>query len=105
MRAALIAAVAFIGACGSEQEFAGAFEEAFEATSARAIIGGSEDHRDPAVVFLLLEGAGCTGTLISPRVVLTARHCFGNASQARVFFGTDPRDPDFFVDMIHFEKN
>lgn len=97
MRTALVALAALTASCGSDANF--------EASSARAVIGGSEDPRDPAVVFLALEGWACTGTLITRRIVLTARHCFSHASQARVFFGSDPNDPDFAIDMIDFEKN
>lgn len=41
------------------------------------IVSGVPDHnRDPAVVAVLIgSNALCTGTLISPRLVLTARHC------------------------------
>src|SRR5215204_4353701 len=43
------------------------------------IVNGQPDVGDPAVVMLSIQGDGggwgCTGTLISPHVVLTAQHC------------------------------
>lgn len=66
----------------------------------RGIIGGRIDLGDPAVVALRtcrsdLAGCGiCTGTLIAPRVVLTASHCIddnvalGEVDRLEVFFGT-----------------
>ena len=46
----------------------------------QAIIGGTVDENDPAVVLV----GGCTGTLIAPNVVLWAAHC-GQAN--RISFG------------------
>lgn len=67
------------------------------------IIGGSVDTGDPAVVFVrnaaqidpfsgkVTAWGACTGTLISPTVVLTAAHCWSaTALWTDITFGTQP---------------
>src|SRR5262245_35560180 len=59
-----------------------------------SIIGGTRDSGDPAVVYIELSGAGgqgaCTGTLISPHVIITAAHCEDQFNTWYVYWGTDP---------------
>lgn len=47
---------------------------------AGAIVGGSADSAHPYVGLLDDGGEGCSGTLVAPRVVVTAAHCFANAT-------------------------
>jgi secreted trypsin-like serine protease len=70
--------VLMLGACGPEVE---SVEQAPVGVSEAAIIRGTEDQGDPAIVAILAQIEGkegqalCTGTLIAPTVVLTAAHC------------------------------
>ncbi len=77
-------------------------------SSDHAIVGGTLNRDDPAVVAILATYSGggqslCTGTLVSKDVVLTAAHCLnGQAPESRiVFFGSDLQqgtsDPDFLA--------
>ena len=64
-----------------------------------AIVDGIADSSYPSVVFIYnLAGAACTGALIAPRVVLTAKHCVEGAPntaaparQFRVYVGSSVR--------------
>ena len=88
LRAWLLACVAFLGACMTS-------EVPYFEPSASPIVGGTRDTAMDGVVFLLNwdTGGSCTGALIAPRVVLTAKHCVrGNGS-----FASPPSDFDVYL--------
>jgi secreted trypsin-like serine protease len=81
-------------------------------TSAGAVVGGEVDgEQHPNVgMFYFTQGGSrfrCSGTLVSPTVVLTAAHCTDGASDVRVTFDsvaqqdplrpTSPGDPSRFI--------
>jgi hypothetical protein len=66
---------------------------------ANGITNGTPDQGDPAVVALLAAGVPtCTGTLIAPRVVLTAGHCIGAVDTA--LFGSSVEPGAATIDLI-----
>lgn len=60
----------------------------------QAIVGGTLDTGDPAVVSLTEHGSPfCTGTLIGPHTVLTAGHCIESTVPTAVHIGTYAYQP------------
>ncbi len=74
----------------------------------RPVVGGTPADDDPGVVLVVIPGGmGCTGTAISERLVLTAKHCTKDttADQWRVLVGPAPlaletRDAEYLVTEI-----
>ena len=71
--------------------------------SASAVLGGQPDTSHPYVVMLAKSGTVCSGTVLSPTVVLTAAHCFsadsGGAPVPGIHVYTDQApDPGVFED-------
>ena len=73
-------------------------------TSDQSIVSGELDTGDPAVVALTVQGYQfCTGTLVSPNVILTAAHCVHEGftgipiGAIEIFFGSDISGPGEFI--------
>jgi hypothetical protein len=87
-RSLVTVAVLALSACAAAPDGAERTAERGE-----AITNGIADDGDLGVVALLWPGderPRCTGTLVAPRVVVTAAHCETPAPPTAVFFGADP---------------
>lgn len=76
--------------------------------SAGAVVGGQPDTNHPYVVMLAEGGTVCSGTVLSPTVVLTAAHCFaadsgGAPLPVRVYFGQAPTPGNFVPATYYFD--
>ncbi len=66
-----------------------------------AITNGVDDSGDPGVVALVSgQQIYCSGTLIAPRLVLSANHCVTRSNLPRVFFGSSLADGGEFRQVL-----
>ncbi|MBI2389422.1 MAG: trypsin-like serine protease [Deltaproteobacteria bacterium] len=97
----LAAAAVVLVACASATDREG--HEALGKTSS-PVINGEVDTPPRYDSTILIQtvlsggyGAGCTGTLISPHVVITARHCVSNYNESSRTFGADYDPKNMYI--------
>lgn len=60
------------------------------AAPAGAVVGGSPDTEHPYVGVVVDQSTVCSGTLVAPRVMVTAGHCFPDGGSVLVSFAQHP---------------
>ncbi len=86
VRSPLLALLVVAGGCVAGEETRGV------GSRRAAILNGLPNPGDPSVVFLVVGDGMCTGSVIDPFVILTARHCVAGIDPltVEVFTGADP---------------
>jgi MYXO-CTERM domain-containing protein len=79
MRSAIVFALALVAGCSSPSERAP--DLAPSAIGPRVVNGVPSTSAQDAVVMVLTQDQMCSGTLIAPNLVLTARHCVANIDE------------------------
>ena len=71
------------------------------------IVNGTLYSGHPAAVYVDLGGGSCTGTLISPSIILTAKHCTEGVSvkSIEVMFGNNAYGSGTWIPAVHYENN
>lgn len=105
MKPSLVCAVALLSLAACEVESSGALDEAVELDH-QPIVNGQFDTGHPGSVALTVDGqAFCTGTLVTPTVVVTAAHCISPDIGSppwqfvEVFFGSDVSAGGVFIPL------
>ena len=82
------------------------------ARGSRFIVGGEVEQSHPAVVALTIDGqAYCTGTLIAPKVIVTAAHCLPpflqdqSIDDIKIFFGHDVQQKGMWFPVFAAEAH
>jgi len=101
MKKAVVPFLCLVLGCGPEKSI----ERTGEVDS--SIVNGSSYSGHPAAVYVDLGGGSCTGTLISPSIVLTAKHCTEGVSykSIEVMFGNDAYGSGTWIKAVHYENN
>lgn len=100
---AVLIAAALAGGCIADAEEV--------SQRSQTIVNGQVNTSDPAVGLVYMDGVGtCTGTMVSDKVILTARHCVllegGTevpATDLYLFWGTAPQNGDTPTPVVSYE--
>ena len=109
-----VALALFVAACTADRNDVSTRSLDHEGKVAQRLINGTADAKDPAVVLIVMRSSptsrdvrvACTGTVVSPHIVLTAAHCVdprvAGKGQYGVFVGDNINDDAQAADPKRF---